>query len=92
MSAKTRILEIETALIKLDSDLDFELAQLNSANVGLAAAFETGDTKSVETARERVNARTYDVECLCESKRETRSRLPALRLRYMVEEMGLPEA
>lgn len=87
MSAKTRILEIEENLVRLDSDLDFTLATLNSANVALAAAFENGDARSVETARESVNARTYDVECLCETKRAARARIPALRLKY-IEEMN----
>ena len=87
MNAKTRILfmEIESSLVRLDSDLDFALAQLNIANVSLAAAFETGDARSVETARESVDARTYDVECLCETKRAARARLPALRLKYLEE-------
>lgn len=87
MSAKTRILEIEEGLARLDSDLDFTLATLNSANVALAAAFEVGDASSISSARESVNARTYDVECLCEAKRTARARIPALRLKY-IEEMN----
>ncbi len=85
MSAKTKILKIEAGLVKLDSDLNFALGQLNSANAGLAAAFEVGDDGAVETARESVNARTYDVQCLCENKRAARAKLPALRALYVSE-------
>ena len=85
MSAKDKILEIEAGLVRLDSDLIFALALVNSANAGLAAAFEVGDGSSIENARGSVGARTYDVECLAQAKRDARAKLPALRLLYLEE-------
>lgn len=85
MNAKTKILEIEIKLDNLDSDLDIALLHLNNTNADLAVAFEVDDANSIKGTKERVNARTYDVECLCEAKRRMRAQLPALRAQYTKE-------